>query len=298
MKKGHEKKVGGNAMNKVNEVTTLETPSSLKLYLREMGNIPMLSREEEQELVTAMMEGSLEARNQLVEANLRLVVSMANHYNGLGLTFQDLIQEGNIGLMRATEKYDPTRGYRFSTYAVCWIKQAMTRAIANQGRAIRLPAHISENLYKMKKVMRELAVALSAEPTVAQIAKAMKLPEDQVQTLMEHLEDVSSLDVTVGEDEDTTVGALIEDTTFQSPSAQIEASDLMSTINAVLDTLSEREADILRYRFGLKGGRTHTLEEIGQIYNLTRERVRQLEDKAMRKLRHPARAAVLRDICS
>ena len=298
MKKGHEKKVGGNAMNKVNEVTTLETPSSLKLYLREMGNIPMLSREEEQELVTAMMEGSLEARNQLVEANLRLVVSMANHYNGLGLTFQDLIQEGNIGLMRATEKYDPTRGYRFSTYAVCWIKQAMTRAIANQGRAIRLPAHISENLYKMKKVMRELAVALSAEPTIAQIAKAMKLPEDQVQTLMEHLEDVSSLDVTVGEDEDTTVGALIEDTTFQSPSAQIEASDLMSTINAVLDTLSEREADILRYRFGLKGGRTHTLEEIGQIYNLTRERVRQLEDKAMRKLRHPARAAVLRDICS
>lgn len=285
-------------MNKVNEVTTLETPSSLKLYLREMGNIPILSREEEQELVTAMMEGSLEARNQLVEANLRLVVSMANHYNGLGLTFQDLIQEGNIGLMRATEKYDPTRGYRFSTYAVCWIKQAMTRAIANQGRAIRLPAHISENLYKMKKVMRELAVALSAEPTVAQIAKAMKLPEDQVQTLMEHLEDVSSLDVTVGEDEDTTVGALIEDTTFQSPSAQIEASDLMSTINAVLDTLSEREADILRYRFGLKGGRTHTLEEIGQIYNLTRERVRQLEDKAMRKLRHPARAAVLRDICS
>ena len=274
------------------------SPSSLKLYLREMGNIPMLSREEEQELVTAMMEGSLEARNQLVEANLRLVVSMANHYNGLGLTFQDLIQEGNIGLMRATEKYDPTRGYRFSTYAVCWIKQAMTRAIANQGRAIRLPAHISENLYKMKKVMRELAVALSAEPTVAQIAKAMKLPEDQVQTLMEHLEDVSSLDVTVGEDEDTTVGALIEDTTFQSPSAQIEASDLMSTINAVLDTLSEREADILRYRFGLKGGRTHTLEEIGQIYNLTRERVRQLEDKAMRKLRHPARAAVLRDICS
>ena len=298
MKKGHEMKVGGNAMNKVNEVATLETPSSLKLYLREMGNIPMLSREEEQELVTAMMEGSLEARNQLVEANLRLVVSMANHYNGLGLTFQDLIQEGNIGLMRATEKYDPTRGYRFSTYAVCWIKQAMTRAIANQGRAIRLPAHISENLYKMKKVMRELAVALSAEPTVAQIAKAMKLPEDQVQTLMEHLEDVSSLDVTVGEDEDTTVGALIEDTTFQSPSAQIEASDLMSTINAVLDTLSEREADILRYRFGLKGGRTHTLEEIGQIYNLTRERVRQLEDKAMRKLRHPARAAVLRDICS
>ena len=291
-------KVGGNAMNKVNEVATLETPSSLKLYLREMGNIPMLSREEEQELVTAMMEGDMEARNQLVEANLRLVVSMANHYNGLGLTFQDLIQEGNIGLMRATEKYDPTRGYRFSTYAVCWIKQAMTRAIANQGRAIRLPAHISENLYKMKKVMRELAVALSAEPTVAQIAKVMKLPEDQVQTLMEHLEDVSSLDVTVGEDEDTTVGALIEDTTFQSPSAQIEASDLMSTINAVLDTLSEREADILRYRFGLKGGRTHTLEEIGQIYNLTRERVRQLEDKAMRKLRHPARAAVLRDICS
>lgn len=285
-------------MNKINEAATMETPSSLKLYLREMGQIEMLSREEEQELVEKMMKGDMDARNHLVEANLRLVVSMANHYNGLGLTFQDLIQEGNIGLMKATEKYDPSKGYRFSTYAVCWIKQAMTRAIANQGRAIRLPAHVSENLYKLKKVMRELTVALSAEPSVAQIAKAMKLPEDQVKTLMEHMDDVSSLDVTVGEDEDTTVGALIEDTTFQSPSAQIEASDTLNTVNAVLDTLPEREADILRYRFGLKGDRPHTLEEIGQIYGLTRERVRQLEDKAMRKLRHPARAAMLREICS
>ena len=285
-------------MNKNNEVATMETPSSLKLYLREMGQIEMLSREEEQVLVEKMLKGDMDARNHLVEANLRLVVSMANHYNGLGLTFQDLIQEGNIGLMKATEKYDPSKGYRFSTYAVCWIKQAMTRAIANQGRAIRLPAHVSENLYKLKKVMRELTVALSAEPSVAQIAKAMKLPEDQVKTLMEHMDDVSSLDVTVGEDEDTTVGALIEDTTFQSPSAQIEASDTLNTVNAVLDTLSEREADILSYRFGMKGDRPHTLEEIGQIYGLTRERVRQLEDKAMRKLRHPARAAMLREICS
>lgn len=285
-------------MKKINEVATLETPSSLKLYLREMGQIEMLSREEEQALVAKMMEGDMDARNHLVEANLRLVVSMANHYNGLGLTFQDLIQEGNIGLMKATEKYDPSKGYRFSTYAVCWIKQAMTRAIANQGRAIRLPAHVSENLYKLKKVMRELTVALSAEPSIAQIAKAMKLPEDQVKTLMEHMDDVSSLDVTVGEDEDTTVGALIEDTTFQSPSAQIEASDMLNTVNAILDTLSEREADILRYRFGMKGDRPHTLEEIGQIYGLTRERVRQLEDKAMRKLRHPARAAALREVCS
>lgn len=285
-------------MNKMNEVATLETPSSLKLYLREMGEIPMLSREEEQELVAEMMDGNMEARNHLVEANLRLVVSMANHYNGLGLTFQDLIQEGNIGLMRATEKYDPSKGYRFSTYAVCWIKQAMTRAIANHGRAIRLPAHVSENLYKMKKIMRELTVALSAEPSIAQIAKAMKLPEDQVKTLMDHMDDVSSLDVSVGEDDDTTIGSLIEDTTFQSPTAQIEASDLFTTVNAVLDTLGEREADILRYRFGMKGDRPHTLEEIGQIYGLTRERVRQLEDKAMRKLRHPARAAMLREICS
>lgn len=285
-------------MNKINEMATLETPSSLKLYLREMGQIEMLSREEEQVLVEKMMKGDMDARNHLVEANLRLVVSMANHYNGLGLTFQDLIQEGNIGLMKATEKYDPSKGYRFSTYAVCWIKQAMTRAIANQGRAIRLPAHVTENLYKLKKVMRELTVALSAEPSIAQIAKVMKLPEDQVKTLMEHMDDVSSLDVTVGEDEDTTVGALIEDTTFQSPSAQIEASDTLNTVNAVLDTLPEREADILRYRFGMKGDRPHTLEEIGQIYGLTRERVRQLEDKAMRKLRHPARAAMLREICS
>ena len=285
-------------MKKIDEVATLETPSSLKMYLREMGQIEMLSREEEQVLVEKMMKGDMDARNHLVEANLRLVVSMANHYNGLGLTFQDLIQEGNIGLIKATEKYDPSKGYRFSTYAVCWIKQAMTRAIANQGRAIRLPAHVSENLYKLKKVMRELTVALSAEPFIAQIAKAMKLPEDQVKTLMDNLDDVSSLDVTVGEDEDTTVGSLIEDTTFQSATAQIEANDLYTTVNAVLDTLDEREADILRYRFGLKGGHPHTLEEIGKIYGLTRERVRQLEDKAMRKLRHPARAAALREICS
>lgn len=285
-------------MKKIDEVATLDTPSSLKLYLREMGQIEMLSREEEQVLVEKMMKGDMDARNHLVEANLRLVVSMANHYNGLGLSFQDLVQEGNIGLIKATEKYDPSKGYRFSTYAVCWIKQAITRAIANQGRAIRLPAHVSENLYKMKKIMRELTVALSAEPSIAQIAKAMKMPEDQVKILMDHLDDVSSLDVTVGEDDDTTVGSLIEDTAFQSPAAQIEMNDLYMSVNAVLDTLDEREADILRYRFGMKGNRPHTLEEIGQIYGLTRERVRQLEDKAMRKLRHPARAAALREICS
>ena len=285
-------------MNKEREMVSVETPSSLKLYLREMGEIPMLSREQELELVNRMAEGDMDARNSLIEANLRLVVSMANHYNGLGLTFQDLIQEGNIGLIKATEKYDVSKGYRFSTYATCWVKQAMTRAIANQGRAIRLPAHVSENLYKMKKVMGELTVALSHEPSIAQIALAMKIPEDQIKTLMDHMDDVSSLDVTVGEDEDTTIGALIEDTTFESPTASIEATDLYATINAVLDTLGEREADILRYRFGMKGDRPHTLEEIGKIYDLTRERVRQLEDKAMRKLRHPARAAMLREICS
>lgn len=281
----------------MNSIVEMETPSSLKMYLREMGEIPMISREREQELVAKMIDGDMDARNALVEANLRLVVSMANHYNGQGLTFQDLVQEGNIGLIRATERFDPDKGYRFSTYAVCWIKQAMTRAIANQGRTIRLPAHVSENLYKMKKVMGDLTIALSHEPSIAQIAKAMKMPEEQVHILMEHMDDVSSLDVSVGEDEDTTVGALIEDTTFDSPIAKIEATDLMSTVNSVLDTLGEREADILRYRFGMKGERPHTLEEIGQIYGLTRERVRQLEDKAMRKLRHPARAAALRAIC-
>ena len=278
----------------LNEEKMTEVPSSLKMYLREMGNIAMLSADEEHELAEAMLAGDMNARNRLVEANLRLVVSMANHYNGLGLTFQDLVQEGNLGLIKATERYDLSKGYRFSTYAVCWIKQAMVRAIANHGRAIRLPVHVTENVYKLKKVMRDLTTTLGKEPSVKQIAIAMKMSEAQVQELMENMADISSLDVKVGEDDDTSVGELIEDTTFQSPSAKVEMDDTKRAVNAVLATLSEREADILRYRFGMLGGRTHTLEEIGQMYGLTRERVRQIEDRAMRKLRNPARAKTLR----
>lgn len=280
---------------KEDETPSVMPDSSIKLYMREMGAIPMLSFEEEKHYAELAAQGDQNAKNKLVESNLRLVVSLAKHYQGCGLSFQDLIQEGNIGLIKAVEKFDVSKGFRFSTYASWWIKQAISRALADQSRTIRVPVHIVENISKVKKAERELMPKLGREPSVEDIAVALNMPVEDVKDIKTYMQDTTSLDIQVGDEDDgTTIGSFIEDTNFISPiDSMMEKAD-QETINAVLDTLSSREADILRSRFGIGTGKPMTLEEIGQVYGLSRERIRQLEAKALRKLRHPSRANILK----
>lgn len=280
---------------KEDETPSVMPDSSIKLYMQEMGAIPMLSFEEEKHYAELAAQGDQNAKNKLVESNLRLVVSLAKHYQGCGLSFQDLIQEGNIGLIKAVEKFDVSKGFRFSTYASWWIKQAISRALADQSRTIRVPVHIVENISKVKKAERELMPKLGREPSVEDIAVALNMPVEDVKDIKTYMQDTTSLDIQVGDEDDgTTIGSFIEDTNFISPiDSMMEKAD-QETINAVLDTLSSREADILRSRFGIGTGKPMTLEEIGQVYGLSRERIRQLEAKALRKLRHPSRANILK----
>lgn len=269
--------------------------NSIKIYMREMGQFSMLSAEEEIELANRIAEGDQSAKNELVEANLRLVVSLARHYQGCGLSYQDLIQEGNIGLIKAAEKFDVSKGFRFSTYASWWIKQALSRAIADQSRTIRIPVHMTENINKFKKTERELLSQLNREPKIKEIANAMGISEKQAKEIQSYIVEPTSLDIQVGDDDDTTIGSFIEDTHFVNPeSAYIKESN-GDVVNAVLDTLSDREANILRLRFGIGGKKAMTLEEVGKEYGLTRERIRQIEAKALRKLRHPSRANILKE---
>ena len=269
--------------------------SSIKIYMREMGQFSMLSAEKEVELANRIAEGDQSAKNELVEANLRLVVSLARHYQGCGLSYQDLIQEGNIGLIKAAEKFDVSKGFRFSTYASWWIKQALSRAIADQSRTIRIPVHMTENINKFKKTERELLSKLNREPKIKEIADAMGISEKQAKEIQSYIVEPTSLDIQVGDDDDTTIGSFIEDTHFVNPeSAYIKESN-GDVVNAVLDTLSDREANILRLRFGIGGKKAMTLEEVGKEYGLTRERIRQIEAKALRKLRHPSRANILKE---
>lgn len=269
--------------------------NSIKIYMREMGQFSMLSADEEIELAHRIAEGDQSAKNELVEANLRLVVSLARHYQGCGLSYQDLIQEGNIGLIKAAEKFDVSKGFRFSTYASWWIKQALSRAIADQSRTIRIPVHMTENINKFKKIERELLSKLNREPKIKEIADAMGIPEKQAKEIQSYIVEPTSLDIQVGDDDDTTIGSFIEDTHFVNPeSAYIKESN-GDVVNAVLDTLSDREANILRLRFGIGGKKAMTLEEVGKEYGLTRERIRQIEAKALRKLRHPSRANILKE---
>lgn len=269
--------------------------NSIKIYMREMGQFSMLSAEEEIELANRIAEGDQSAKNELVEANLRLVVSLARHYQGCGLSYQDLIQEGNIGLIKAAEKFDVSKGFRFSTYASWWIKQALSRAIADQSRTIRIPVHMTENINKFKKIERELLSQLNREPKIKEIADAMGISEKQAKEIQSYIVEPTSLDIQVGDDDDTTIGSFIEDTHFINPeSAYIKESN-GDVVNAVLDTLSDREANILRLRFGIGGKKAMTLEEVGKEYGLTRERIRQIEAKALRKLRHPSRANILKE---
>lgn len=269
--------------------------NSIKIYMREMGQFSMLSADEEVKLAHRIAEGDQSAKNELVEANLRLVVSLARHYQGCGLSYQDLIQEGNIGLIKAAEKFDVSKGFRFSTYASWWIKQALSRAIADQSRTIRIPVHMIENINKFKKTERELLNQLNRKPKIKEIADAMGISEKQAKEIQSYIVEPTSLDIQVGDDDDTTIGSFIEDTHFVNPESAYIKEFNGDVVNAVLDTLSDREANILRLRFGIGGKKAMTLEEVGKEYGLTRERIRQIEAKALRKLRHPSRANILKE---
>ncbi len=267
----------------------------LRMYLKEIGQIKLLSAEEEVELAKMVSEGSQYAKNKLTEANLRLVVSIAKKYSGRGLHILDLIQEGNTGLIRAVDKFDWTKGNKFSTYATWWIRQAITRAIADQARTIRVPVHMVEVINKATRCNRKLVQELGREPTVEEIAAELNLPVEKIIEANRTAADTLSLDTPVGDEEDTSIGSFVEDEHTPGPADATSNAMLAEALKEILDTLTEREADVLRMRFGMYDGRTHTLEEVGQIFGVTRERIRQIENKAIRKLRHPSRAKKIKD---
>ncbi len=267
----------------------------VRMYLKEIGQIKLLSAEEEVELAKRVSEGDQEAKNKLTEANLRLVVSIAKKYSGRGLHILDLIQEGNTGLIRAVDKFDWTKGNKFSTYATWWIRQAITRAIADQARTIRVPVHMVEVINKATRCNRKLVQELGREPTVEEIAAELNLPVEKIIEANRTAADTLSLDTPVGDEEDTSIGSFVEDERSPGPADATSNALLAEALKEILDTLTEREADVLRMRFGMYDGRTHTLEEVGQIFGVTRERIRQIENKAIRKLRHPSRAKKIRD---
>ena len=267
----------------------------VRMYLKEIGQIKLLSAEEEVELAKRVSEGDQEAKNKLTEANLRLVVSIAKKYSGRGLHILDLIQEGNTGLIRAVDKFDWTKGNKFSTYATWWIRQAITRAIADQARTIRVPVHMVEVINKATRCNRKLVQELGREPTVEEIAAELGLPVEKIIEANRTAADTLSLDTPVGDEEDTSIGSFVEDERTPGPADATSNALLAEALKEILDTLTEREADVLRMRFGMYDGRTHTLEEVGQIFGVTRERIRQIENKAIRKLRHPSRAKKIKD---
>ena len=267
----------------------------VRMYLKEIGQIRLLSAEEEVELAKRVSEGDQEAKNKLTEANLRLVVSIAKKYSGRGLHILDLIQEGNTGLIRAVDKFDWTKGNKFSTYATWWIRQAITRAIADQARTIRVPVHMVEVINKATRCNRKLVQELGREPTVEEIAAELNLPVEKIIEANRTAADTLSLDTPVGDEEDTSIGSFVEDERTPGPADATSNALLAEALKEILDTLTEREADVLRMRFGMYDGRTHTLEEVGQIFGVTRERIRQIENKAIRKLRHPSRAKKIKD---
>ena len=267
----------------------------VRMYLKEIGQIKLLSAEEEVELAKRVSEGDQTAKNKLTEANLRLVVSIAKKYSGRGLHILDLIQEGNTGLIRAVDKFDWTKGNKFSTYATWWIRQAITRAIADQARTIRVPVHMVEVINKATRCNRKLVQELGREPTVDEIAAELGLPVEKIIEANRTAADTLSLDTPVGDEEDTSIGSFVEDERTPGPADATSNALLAEALKEILDTLTEREADVLRMRFGMYDGRTHTLEEVGQIFGVTRERIRQIENKAIRKLRHPSRAKKIKD---
>lgn len=267
----------------------------VRMYLKEIGRVPLLTAEEEVELAKRIEKGDEQAKRRLAEANLRLVVSIAKRYVGRGMLFLDLIQEGNLGLLKAVEKFDYRKGYKFSTYATWWIRQAITRAIADQARTIRIPVHMVETINKLVRVQRQLVQEYGREPTIEETARAMDMSEDKVREIMKVAQEPVSLETPIGEEEDSHLGDFIEDEDVMAPADAVSFHLLKEQLEDVLDTLSPREEKVLRLRFGLDDGRSRTLEEVGQVFGVTRERIRQIEAKALRKLRHPSRSKKLKD---
>ena len=277
----------------VPEGVSIDDP--VRMYLKEIGRVPLLTAEEEVALAKRMQDGDEEAQKRLAEANLRLVVSIAKRYVGRGMLFLDLIQEGNLGLIKAVEKFDYTKGYKFSTYATWWIRQAITRAIADQARTIRIPVHMVETINKLIRVSRQLLQQLGREPIPEEIAKEMDITVDRVREIMKIAQEPVSLETPIGEEEDSHLGDFIEDQDAPAPADAASFMLLKEQLEEVLDTLTPREEKVLRLRFGLDDGRARTLEEVGQSFGVTRERIRQIEAKALRKLRHPSRSRKLKD---
>lgn len=283
------------------ELADLSVPESVsiddpvRMYLKEIGKVPLLSSQEEAELAQKMANGDKEAKRRLAEANLRLVVSIAKRYVGRGMLFLDLIQEGNLGLIKAVEKFDYTKGYKFSTYATWWIRQAITRAIADQARTIRIPVHMVETINKLIRVTRQLVQELGRDPLPDEVAKEMNMPIDKVGEIMKIAQEPVSLETPIGEEDDSHLGDFIQDDKAPAPSDAATFTLLKEQLMDVLNTLTPREEKVLRLRFGLDDGRARTLEEVGKEFNVTRERIRQIEAKALRKLRHPSRSKKLKD---
>lgn len=274
---------------------TLLVSDGVKMYLNQINEIPLLTFEEEKELGRKIAAGDQRALHALVEHNLRLVVSVAKRYCGCGLSFMDLVQEGNIGLMRAAEKYDAERGFRFSTLATWWIRQAISRALTDNSRTIRIPANVTELIGKIKKISLPMTQELGRAPTEEELSVALEVDKEKIHIAMEMMHSVSSLDVPVGEDDETTVGDMVVDNDSENPYNEIFKEVNKEIIRNVFDTLTEREANILKMRFGLETDKPNTLEEIGESYGISKERVRQIETKALRKLRHPVRARMLKE---
>lgn len=274
---------------------SVSTDDPVKIYLKEIGRVPLLSGDEEKELAEKMAAGDERARKRLCEANLRLVVSIAKRYVGRGMQFLDLIQEGNLGLIKAVEKFDPTKGFKFSTYATWWIRQAITRAIADQARTIRIPVHMVETITKVIKVSNQLLHQNGHEATAEEISAVIDMPVERVREIMRISQDPVSLETPIGEEDDSHLGDFIPDEDAPAPAEAASLTMLKEQLNDVLSTLTDREAKVLKLRFGLEDGRSRTLEEVGEEFGVTRERIRQIEAKALRKLRHPSRSKKLRD---
>ena len=271
------------------------TEDPVRMYLKEIGTVPLLSADEELRLAKRKAEGDESAKERLIEANLRLVVSIAKRYTGRGMSFLDLVQEGNLGLIKGVEKFDYTKGYKLSTYATWWIRQSVTRALADQARTIRVPVHMVETINKMSKMQRKLTLELGYEPSVTELAEALEMSEDKVMEIMQIAREPASLETPIGEEDDSNLGDFVADSNAVTPEGNVESVMLREHIDALLGDLKERERQVIVLRFGLEDGHPRTLEEVGKEFNVTRERIRQIEAKALRKLRHPSRSKKLKD---